>query len=296
MKDEQQARQEMSFMSFGKSRNSSINQFNQDDGRSTANEKVSTQNSTVPSNIIGLLKKTSFERTQDDSKLLFRYMREIKAFKDLSDFILSEVCGVLKFQIFDAESAVFRQGEIGTAWYIILSGSCKVLITKTGRVEDSIHVATMHAGSGFGDLALVNDKPRTATIVTAQACQMVIVEKADYNRILKVFHQTEQTEKLLFLRKVSVCASIPELQLKPLAMLLRWQNFMPNQVILEEGNGFYLGTAVKNFCLIRKGECIMYRKLVLEDKSEVRIKVKTLKEFDYFGQVGVLADDPNLVI
>jgi hypothetical protein len=66
-------------------------------------------------------------------------MRNIKAFKDLSDFMLGEICVCLRLQRFDANMSVFSQGcpfknlnlgDIGTAWYIILSGSCKVLITK----------------------------------------------------------------------------------------------------------------------------------------------------------------------
>jgi CRP-like cAMP-binding protein len=57
-------------------------------------------------------------------------------------------------------------------------------------------------GAGFGDLALVNDKPRTASIVTATKCQLVLVEKIDYNRILKVLHVTEQMEKMMFLKKL----------------------------------------------------------------------------------------------
>ena len=60
----------------------------------------------------------------------------------------------------------------------------------------------MHEGAGFGDLALVNDKPRTASIVTATRCTLVLVEKTDYNRILKVFMATEQMEKLMFLKKL----------------------------------------------------------------------------------------------
>jgi CRP-like cAMP-binding protein len=61
----------------------------------------------------------------------------------------------------------------------------------------------MHEGAGFGDLALVNDKPRTASIVTATECKLVMVEKADYNRILKVFMATEQMEKIMFLKKIN---------------------------------------------------------------------------------------------
>ena len=44
---------------------------------------------------------------------------------------------------------------------------------------------TLGEGEGFGELALINDKPRSATIRVTEACQFIKVEKADYNRILK---------------------------------------------------------------------------------------------------------------
>lgn len=112
-------------------------------------------------------------------------MRGIKAFKDQSDSLLSEICALHFYK--KADSVIFQQGGVRTAWYIILSGGCKVLISKTGRISDSIHVATMHEGSGFGDLALVNDKPLTATISTATAVQLISVEKAITTELSKYF-------------------------------------------------------------------------------------------------------------
>lgn len=84
-------------------------------------------------------------------------------------------------------------------------------------------------------MALVNDKPRTASIVTITNCELCVVEKIDYSRILKVFHQSELTEKVMFMKKLPLFKSFEEYALKPLSALLRWQIFQPNQVIIEEG-------------------------------------------------------------
>jgi CRP-like cAMP-binding protein len=50
-------------------------------------------------------------------------------------------------------------------------------VTKTGSFEDSVVVAKLGKGDGFGDLALINDAPRAATIMTTTDCDLIKVEK-----------------------------------------------------------------------------------------------------------------------
>ncbi|KAI8907969.1 cyclic nucleotide-binding-like protein [Gorgonomyces haynaldii] len=253
--------------------------------RTAANEKVVVTECKVPTEVLDALKKSSFERTPNDQRTLFTYMRGLKAFEKLSDFLLSEVLMVCRLQLFDAEAAVFRQGEVGTAWYIILWGSCKVLISKTGQLADSFHVATMHTGAGFGDLALVNDKPRTATIVTAAPCHLVVVEKSDYNKIIKVLHQSEQKEKLNFLRKIPFLKTWEEILLKPIATLSTVVPYQPNQTIIEQGQ------PSKNFYLVKKGTVHMMQNHSLPNGTVIKVKVNTLHETEYFGQEGTPIDN-----
>lgn len=103
--------------------------------------------------------------------------------------------------------AVFSQGDKGTSWYIIWKGSVnvithgKVIWTKMARVHlpvvmelDSCHgvctqglVTTLHEGEDFGQLALLNDAPRAATIILREDnCHFLRVDKQDFIRILKV--------------------------------------------------------------------------------------------------------------
>ncbi|KAJ8323712.1 Rap guanine nucleotide exchange factor-like 1 [Batrachochytrium dendrobatidis] len=229
-------------------------------------------------------KKNGFERTPEDIKILFNAMRGIKAFNDLSDFILGQLCGVIKYQEYETDRAVFKQGDQGTAWYIILSGLCSVQISKTGRIEDSFSVATLGAGSGFGDLALVNDKPRAATILTLSYSELVSVEKTDYNRIIKFIHEKEMKEKIYFLRKVPAFSEWTTSQLRQIGQLIIWRKYAPGTVIHAQGEKF------TEFHTIKSGVCHVYQDLHISN-TKLKVKVGTLVQLEYFGEEGVMWDE-----
>ncbi|KAB0402631.1 hypothetical protein E2I00_000841, partial [Balaenoptera physalus] len=72
------------------------------------------------------------------------------------------------------------QGDKGTSWYIIWKGSVNVVTHGKGLVT------TLHEGDDFGQLALVNDAPRAATIILREDnCHFLRVDKQDFNRIIK---------------------------------------------------------------------------------------------------------------
>ncbi|CAG0892836.1 unnamed protein product, partial [Darwinula stevensoni] len=75
---------------------------------------------------------------------------------------------------------LFRQGDVGKSWYIIIRGSVNVVIQGRGTVT------TLGEGDDFGKLALLNDAPRAATIVLREEnCHFLRVDKEDFNRILR---------------------------------------------------------------------------------------------------------------
>ncbi|KND02243.1 uncharacterized protein SPPG_02724 [Spizellomyces punctatus DAOM BR117] len=237
---------------------------------------------------VSILRKSRFERTGDDIKQLYRYMRRIKAFAKLSDFILNQLCAVVHFQAFAKDRAVFRQGEIGTAWYIILTGSVVVQVSSTSRIEDSVPVTRLYAGEGFGDVALTNDRPRGATIITAEPCELIYIEKEDY-KAFSFIHEKEIKEKMMFLRKVSLFRDWAAPSLRSVAQIMNWRKHLPGSVILQEG------APVDEFFIIRTGSCTVHRNLPATDLASshprpLTVQVGIVPTLSYFGSEGVTQD------
>uniref|UniRef100_A0A287CTL2 Rap guanine nucleotide exchange factor 3 n=1 Tax=Ictidomys tridecemlineatus TaxID=43179 RepID=A0A287CTL2_ICTTR len=127
------------------------------------------------------LRKPPGQRTDEELELIFEELLHIKAVAHLSNSVKRELAAVLLFEPHSkAGTVLFSQGDKGTSWYIIWKGSVNVVTHGKGLVT------TLHEGDDFGQLALVNDAPRAATIILREDnCHFLRVDKQDFNRIVK---------------------------------------------------------------------------------------------------------------
>lgn len=65
-------------------------------------------------------------------------------------------------------------------------------------------VKILRAGTTFGELALISKKPRAATIICKEDCHFGILEKKDFNRILKTNEEKKLIEEMNFFANLSV--------------------------------------------------------------------------------------------
>jgi predicted MFS family arabinose efflux permease len=73
----------------------------------------------------------------------------------------------------NAGEVVFRQGDPGDVFYIVVSGRVDILV-------DGKKVADAGRGEGFGEIALLRDVPRTATVVAAEDAQLLALDGDEF--------------------------------------------------------------------------------------------------------------------
>lgn len=135
-------------------------------------------------------------------------LKEIAFFKerDLKDEDLCEIVQYLRYECIAANKEVFHYNSRGDKFYIILKGLTRVLIPNPNKkkkkkpedndededekdMPDFIQLATMSDGKSFGELALIHNKPRAASIETLDDTHFAVMSKTDYDKSLSKIEQ-----------------------------------------------------------------------------------------------------------
>lgn len=87
-----------------------------------------------------------------------------------------------EIRLFDPGAPVFTEGETGDGAYMILEG--KVKVVTFSEHGDEITLGELGRGEIFGEMALIDDKPRSASIVAITPCKLAFVDKTSFNHFL----------------------------------------------------------------------------------------------------------------
>ena len=110
-------------------------------------------------------------------------LKTVPLFSSLSDEQVRVLQPCLQQRSYPRSSFIVRAGEETDALYIIVSGRVKVLIPdEQGR---EVILAVMGPNEFFGEMGLLDDLPRSASVETLEACQMLRLPKSGFIACLK---------------------------------------------------------------------------------------------------------------
>lgn len=122
------------------------------------------------------------------------HLKTIPLFYSLDDNVLEDLSTIFVTERYPEKQIVFKQGEIGEKFYIIAHGSVKVI--KNEQVTIKLQI-----GDYFGEIALIRNIARTATIQTVTPCILLSTNKRNFQKLLNRFPELlEQIEKIVELR------------------------------------------------------------------------------------------------
>ena len=110
-------------------------------------------------------------------------LKTVPLFSSLSDEQLRLLQPCLQQRSYPRNSFILRAGEETDALYIILSGRVKVLIPDDQGRE--VILATLGPNEYFGEMGLLDEQPRSASVETLEACQMLRFSKSGFVGCLK---------------------------------------------------------------------------------------------------------------
>lgn len=137
-------------------------------------------------------------------------LRSFPLFQSTPESFLSEVGQHLRPQLHAPNDYILTEGDEAKAIYWLVRGAVSV----TSRDGESIY-ADLEPGAFFGEIGVLMDRPRTATIVARTRCMLVVLTKEDFRNILPRFPDVERAireeaqERLMILEKKKKETSAP---------------------------------------------------------------------------------------
>lgn len=103
-------------------------------------------------------------------------LRKVTLFSELSDAQLDLLDARSIVRTYPKGSIIVNEGEQGNALFVIQSGSVKTYLSETNGKE--VLLSTQGPGDYFGELALFDDAPRSASVAVVEPCKVTIISKA----------------------------------------------------------------------------------------------------------------------
>jgi CRP-like cAMP-binding protein len=303
--------------------------------------------------VMDILRLAPHNRKNSDVLKLMDLTANIEFFKKVSEEektkeVHMSCCQVMGLEEFPADAAIFKYGDIGDSFYIILKGSVAVQIPtkkiikrpiqpiveeqkeshKDSNVEsrlnggrrstlggknlvqqistinqqkpkldqseksnnasrdrleeipespddtdeviyeeieviEFIEVAKLHAGASFGELALMNDKPRAATIKCSAYTICAVLKKNDFKNILGGISEKKLNLKIKYFQSLPFFTNWTKVALSKFSYYFELKYFKPKQVIYKEGDPLHFVYFVK------EGEFKMTKKLNIDIASQL---------------------------
>ena len=214
------------------------------------------------------LTKPADERTEEDFESLDEILGDVKFASSLPYAKRLEVCKAMLYEKVPKSTMLFKEGDVGEEFYIILSGSTTVS-TYDSETQQNTDIATLYAGDSFGELALLSDTNyRQASVTTREACEFVKLTKIDFDSILKTYSVKELGEKISYLQMIPMFENLDRPALQSLAYVLTIREFDRKKVIARQGE------EMDEMYFIVSGTCKVVREVPNFFKSKRKMRLK----------------------
>jgi len=104
-------------------------------------------------------------------------LRRAKLLEALTDKQLETVSKCLVSKHYVDGETIIKQGDVGDSFYLIADGEVSVQV-------NHVQVATLEAGSFFGEMSLLSNERRSATVISIQETHCLVLSRGDFNELL----------------------------------------------------------------------------------------------------------------
>jgi len=104
-------------------------------------------------------------------------------FRELASEELDQIIALGRLVTYPKSSLLFKEGDPGEALYIVVDGSVRIGKLVPGAKEEAM--AFIERGGCFGEMALFDEFPRSATAIAHEECRVLFIDKQAFLKLLQ---------------------------------------------------------------------------------------------------------------
>lgn len=233
-------------------------------------------------NIKAAFQAPVYDKTPEQRGRIEKCLEPCFLFHGLEKEDMRTVINAFKEIVAEAGKKVIQEGDDGESMFLIEDGVVECL-KMIGGEEKCVKTCTV--GDVFGELALLYNCPRAATVVCKEKCTLWELDRETFNNIVKDAAAKKRSTYTDFLAKVPIFANIDQYEMMTVADALKVETFQSSGAeVIKQGD------AGDKFYVVVEGECVAMKAFV---EGQVPQKVMTHKVGDYFGELSLISNAPR---
>jgi CRP-like cAMP-binding protein len=110
-------------------------------------------------------------------------LRRVPLFQQLNEAELERVARAAREKSYPKHSVILFEDDPGDALYVVLRGQVKVVLV--GEEGREVILSILKDGDFFGEMALIDDQPRSAHVIATEESQLIVLRRDDFSRCLE---------------------------------------------------------------------------------------------------------------
>lgn len=231
-------------------------------------------------NQLGNFEPRVVPKTEEQLQQIRETLKSSFTFKALEERSLQIVIQAMAILELAAGDKAITQGDDGQDLYILSSGKLRCTRKNKDSAEE-VFLKNYEPGEVFGELSLLYNVPRAATIVATEASVCFSLDRDTFNHIVKNAAMKQREKYDAFLNKIEILQELEPYERSKLCDCLETETFKKGEFVIKQGQDG------DKFYLIQEGTA----DAVQTNEAGVESKVYEFKENDYFGELALVNDD-----
>nr|XP_056717493.1 cAMP-dependent protein kinase type II-alpha regulatory subunit [Euleptes europaea] len=212
--------------------------------------------------------------------------KDILLFKNLDQEQLSQVLDAMFERKVQPQEHVIDQGDDGDNFYVVERGLYDIFVSRDGQ---SRCVGRYDNRGSFGELALMYNTPRAATIVATTEGALWGLDRVTFRRIILKNNAKKRKTYELFIESVPLLKSLEPSERMKIVDVIGEKNFQDGERIIAQGD------KAESFYIVESGEVkiLIKSKTITNKDANQEVEIARCQKGQYFGELALVTNKPR---